>query len=809
MTKLLRIDLLGAVRICSLPDGRLIDAPGSRHQLLLAHLAHAPGKLHQRRQLAEKIWHGRGEEQARASLRHAIWSLRNLLGEGAQVLRVSAQELGLDSGLVSVDVHEFEAFAKSNEEAELARAVALYRGDYLEDFDLGEIDPSSGLFLERQRLRGLATNALVALSEALRERGAFDAAVDAGRQLLSLDALDEAGHRALILAHGAAGNPRLARAQYDQCRQLLLNDLQVAPSQETQVALRQSIGGLGSPRPAPVAETNDEAARETWRSSRRSRFAGLVAVTAVAVAALLQILPTSTGHSTASDDGLPTLAVLPFEDISLNNQQALYAAGLTTDLITDLSKISGLRVIAQDSVRTAGGKSSLDIATTLGIDYLVRGSVRRSRGLLRINAQLVEAATGRHLWSERYDRRMEKLFEVQHEVIHGVTSALSIPLTDSERARLTIIPTSDLRAYDHFMRARELRLKGPASASTAAALASFAQAVEVDPDFAAAHAGLAHALLDVWRFDLNDVMAGAVALEMAYQAAGKALELAPGNASAHVALSVIQSAEGASAAALDSARRATTLEPNDAQARVQLALLLALQGDLSNAEAQLEVARKLHPTASAELEIADGIIAFEAEDYGRASERLALAERNGASGEVLYVHLAATHAYLGQIEAAQAAKGRVLASFPFANLNYYRVVNRSTRSPASLERLIEGLRRAGMPEWPFGFTADGNERIEGEELRSLATDATWRGQTTGGGSFIAEIDQEGLIAYRSERTLLLGEVRARGAELCQRLDGYLLGREHCGFVIRGPEDEDGDAGYVFVAPNSVRSFALD
>ena len=460
-------------------------------------------------------------------------------------------------------------------------------------------------------------------------------------------------------------------------------------------------------------------------------------------------------------------------------------------------------------MRAAVGESSLDFATTLGIDYVVRGSVRRSRGLLRINAQLIEAATGRHLWSERYDRRIEKLFEVQDEVIRGVTSALSVTLTDSERARLTRIPTSDLRAYDHFMRARQLRLKGPASASTAAALALYAKAVEVDPDFAAAHAGLAHALIDVWRFDLNDVMPGAVALETAYQAAGKALELEPGNASAHSALSVIQSAEGASAAALDSAQRAVTLEPNDARARVQLALLLALQGNLSDAEAQIEVARRLNPAAPAELEITAGIIAFEAEDYSRAMEHLASAEDKGASGEVLYVYLAATHAYLGQSEAARAAKARILSSFPFANLNYYRVVNEWTRTADSLERLIKGLRLAGVPEWPFGYSADGNARVEGDELRSLTTDATWHGQTTGGGAFIAEVDQGGRIAYRTERTLLVGEVRARGTELCQRLDGYLLGREHCGFVIRSPDTEDGDAEYVFVAPDSVRSFALD
>ena len=96
VTQLLRIDLLGAVRIYSLPDHHIVDVPGSRHQLLLAHLARAPGKLHQRRQVAESIWYGRGEEQARASLRHAIWSLRTTLGDGAQALRVSAQELGLD-----------------------------------------------------------------------------------------------------------------------------------------------------------------------------------------------------------------------------------------------------------------------------------------------------------------------------------------------------------------------------------------------------------------------------------------------------------------------------------------------------------------------------------------------------------------------------------------------------------------------------------------------------------------------------------------------------------------------------------------
>jgi len=406
VTKLLEIDLLGVVRIHSLPDRRLVDVLGSRHQLLLAHLAQAPGKLYQRRQVAESIWYGRGEEQARASLRHAIWSIRNALGDDAQVLRISAQQLGLDPELVRIDVHEFEACAKSTKEDDLARAVELYRGDYLEDFDLGEIDPTSGLFLERQRLRGLATTTLVALSEALRERGSFDAAVEAGRRLLSLDPFDEAGHRALILAFGAAGTPRLARTQYDQCRELLFNDLQVAPSPETTAALKQAIGGLASARTMPEARPVDRAAtKASGRSIRRFWPTGIAATAVVVVAVLLMYLPNWTGGSSSPEDSLPTLAILPFEDISQDNQQAIYAAGLTTDLITDLSRISGLRVIAQDSVRAAGGESSLETAAALGIDYLVRGSVRRSRGLLRINAQLIEAATGRHLWSERYDPR--------------------------------------------------------------------------------------------------------------------------------------------------------------------------------------------------------------------------------------------------------------------------------------------------------------------------------------------------------------------------------------------------------------------
>ena len=168
----------------------------------------------------------------------------------------------------------------------------------------------------------------------------------------------------------------------------------------------------------------------------------------------------------------PSIAVLPFENVGDDAQQGYFADGLTDDLITELSKISGLLTIARNSVFNYKNKG-LDIrqvAKELGVRYVLQGSMRRAGEQLRINAQLIDGTTGSHVWAERYDRTYADIFALQDEVIGQIVKALSVQLTETEQSQVARLPTESLEAYDYFLRAEQLAYRADPD-STADALA--------------------------------------------------------------------------------------------------------------------------------------------------------------------------------------------------------------------------------------------------------------------------------------------------------------------------------------------------
>ena len=174
----------------------------------------------------------------------------------------------------------------------------------------------------------------------------------------------------------------------------------------------------------------------------------------------------------------PSIAVLPFENVGDDAQQGYFADGLTDDLITELSKISGLLTIARNSVFNYKDKA-LDIrqvAKELGVRYVLQGSVRRAGEQLRINAQLIDGTTGSHVWAERYDRKYADIFALQDEVIGQIIKALSVQLTETEQSQVARLPTESLEAYDYYLRAEQLAYRAD-EVSTADALAYYDKAI--------------------------------------------------------------------------------------------------------------------------------------------------------------------------------------------------------------------------------------------------------------------------------------------------------------------------------------------
>ncbi|MEO5701234.1 MAG: adenylate/guanylate cyclase domain-containing protein, partial [Casimicrobiaceae bacterium] len=199
----------------------------------------------------------------------------------------------------------------------------------------------------------------------------------------------------------------------------------------------------------------------------------------------------------------PSIAVLPFANMSDDAQQEYFSDGITEDIITELSKISGLLVIARNSSFIYKGKpaSIKRIGQELGVRYVLEGSVRKAGDRLRITAQLVDAASDHHLWAERYDRKLEDVFAIQDEVARSVATAMQVALLPEELTRVGQSRPRDLEAYDLYLRTRSAPWP-PTRDNILRARAAYERIVEADPEFAGGHAGkaLTHGLLGFFGF---------------------------------------------------------------------------------------------------------------------------------------------------------------------------------------------------------------------------------------------------------------------------------------------------------------------
>ncbi|MBT5896214.1 MAG: hypothetical protein HOH61_09955, partial [Rhodospirillaceae bacterium] len=298
----------------------------------------------------------------------------------------------------------------------------------------------------------------------------------------------------------------------------------------------------------------------------------------------------------------PSIAVLPFANLSDDKEQEYFADGMTDDLITDLSKLSGLIVIARNSVFTYKGKAVKvqEVAKDLNVTHVLEGSVRRSGDKVRINAQLIDARTGAHLWAEKFDRNFSDIFALQDEVTQRISAALKVKLTKAEKTKLAAKPTDNLEAYNTYLRARAIHLNFEAILSSdekgvglKEALALYDKAIDLDPSFVAAYAGIANAALYVWQYSLVWLMESDVAQAKARGSVARALKFDPGNVDALDALSMIQIIDEEHDKAIATGRRSIALNPNDPKAHVTLANALTLADRWPEGSAEADIAIKM------------------------------------------------------------------------------------------------------------------------------------------------------------------------------------------------------------------------
>jgi TolB-like protein len=504
----------------------------------------------------------------------------------------------------------------------------------------------------------------------------------------------------------------------------------------------------------------------------------------------------------------PSIAVLPFDNLSDDAEEEYFADGLTDDLITDLSQISGLFVIARNSVSVYKDQplDVRDVARELDVRYVLEGTVRRAGDHIRINAQLIDTETGGHLWANRFDRDASDVFAVQDEIIRRVVDAFAIQPSSSEQQRLARLPTTDLEAYDYYLRAEQAVRTG-FRLQLREALLLYEKATALDPTFAEAFAADARTATLVMRGNYDDILPGPMARKRAYEHASRALEIDREAPLPFSVLAVLQVVDGRHEEALTSAERAVALGPSDAEAHAALSLVLTYSGRHSDAIAAIERAMRLNPSLPTSDRVVAGMALLLNDEPERAIDILERARTEAPNVDDTHAMLTAAYARAGQTDAARLAAAEAVRLGPNLCVELFRVILGPFRDHRDLVKILDAMSAGGLPQWPYGFSADPADRLAAADIRRLAFGRTWQGRLEGGGPALAHIEPDGKMAFRTTTQIVTGAAFVLGDTLCERIEALSLGRPVCGPVYRlsKPSGED-ELGYVYANASKVFHF---
>ena len=460
---------------------------------------------------------------------------------------------------------------------------------------------------------------------------------------------------------------------------------------------RVALDGKAAALATPVIRDKGTQAGRPW-----PLVASLVIVLAVVIGAAGAALvwwPGADGSTTPAIErplNLPAIAVLPFDNMSGDPGQDYFSDGITEDLINDLSRVSGLFVIARNSVFTYKGQpvKVQDVGRELGVGYVLEGSVRKAGERVRINAQLVNTSDGRHIWANRYDRDLTDVFAVQDNVVREIVSALAVRLTTSEEERLNRSAKVNPEAYDLLLRGLA-RFRRFTRDDNRLAREFFERALEHDPDFARAHADVAwsHAL-DAG-FDWSDDAQRS--LQLALDSIDSAIAIDDTVPQIHMALANIHRRQRRFLDSLAAARRVIELDPNYADGYAQLANSLIADGQPHEAIDAIDTAIRLNPRNPFFFQLILGRAKFQLGEFEEAAAFIEKSVERNPEFVPARIYLAATYGHLNRLEDAAWQVEEVFAIYPELSLAREQELN-VYRQPEDLDRLIEGLRKAGLSE---------------------------------------------------------------------------------------------------------------
>ncbi|PZV34818.1 BTAD domain-containing putative transcriptional regulator [Mesorhizobium kowhaii] len=663
----MRIRLLGGLEVTS-GEGRPARFATRKSALLFAALVLAGRRGHHREQLSEGFWPGRGDAQARNSLRQALADIRRWFpasGDAAIYVEGDQETVALTASLDDADIWLFERKLAESATADLAFAADLYRGDVL----AGEAIPD-GLdewFSPYQiRYRQRALQLVERLSLAQPEAGSADQAACEGlaERLLASDPTAEPAHRALMRIHAARGHENAALRQFESCRALLKKHLNVQPE----------------------AETHSLAASLQTRSGNRQ-----------AASALDTAQPPQPVTIPARPHDQPSVAVMPFDNLGGADDE-YFADGVVEEITAALSRIRDFFVIARQSAFTYRGRfvDVREVGRELGVAYVVEGTVRRGGDRLRISVQLVDAETRTQLWSERYEGATEDVFEFQDRIAAQVAGAIHPAIRGAEIELAKRKPPTSLRAYDLVMRAYP-NLWGRRKDTNNQAIELLQKAIAIDPAYGRAHALLAwcHAskAAYLWTDQPENELEKARAT---VEAAGSISDDPTALTAAGSAMSMCGDQERATTFI----EKALKLDPNNAWAWARHGWIAIYKGEVAHAPERFQQAMTLSPMDPLTFNMRLGMATAMAKT-GSLSQAAAIArEVIAAHPDIImsYRYLAAWSAMDGDLETARWAAQKLLAAQPGFTIERYRSLPFFRHMPEWADQVAEALRVAGLPE---------------------------------------------------------------------------------------------------------------
>jgi TolB-like protein/DNA-binding SARP family transcriptional activator/Tfp pilus assembly protein PilF len=741
----LRLALLGHFELTGQTGP--IDLTNKKLAGLMAFLSlHAP-EPQSREKLMALLWGSHFEAQARQNLRQALTRLRRALGPSALIS--NGETVSLSPDAIVCDVTRFETLVDHGSRDALAEAVDLYRDRFLANIDIQQEAWTEWADIQRNRLEGLALDAMIKLGEYELQSGDTESALEVAHRALTLNSLREDAHRLIIRALTASGRRGEALRHYDELVDLLKRQLDVQPDSITRKlvdAVRAETSQQQRPGPTapevPVASNalDDRIPVEVNGLGKNEMGHGQGVVYAAAIdpsapplteaPQLLQassiyggrLRPVFLAASTllllgagivtwqlwkarpeiASIERMafplpdkPSIAVLPFTNLSSEAVQDLTSDGLTESLVNALARNPSLFVIAHASTATYAGQSASpkQVAEELGVRYILEGSVKRAGSSVRVTTQLVDSLSGRVLWSERYDRIADDLLAIEDDVTARIARSLDVRIVYGTEQSPG--GTHRLDAWSAYLEGRTEYLKFTLAGNTRAR-EHFLRALEFDPTYAEATLALANTYFVEMTGTPKDDWGSALATitELDRQAA----QIAPRMPRLHELRSMLAMTRGDYDSALEEAESMVEVDPNGADSHYVLGRMYFFIAQYESAIEHLKTAERINPHSRASY---SAHLAFSYLALGQLDEAVSMLEavaKRWPDYSSATAYLAILYQLAGQ--ETEARQQLVLYSRLNPQLTMLAVEQRFSpmRDRALADRIISAARQVGIPD---------------------------------------------------------------------------------------------------------------